>query len=194
MSAKVFGPLADILHTGATLKELLHASPARSYAKGTSGVTFVGANKRDPLYHITYRAWGKEKTSDPRGHLVKMRFLLDPEVKPEDMDVEVSCDCYAFVYWGAQYNIKQRNALEREIPGKDGVVDLSAPEPVQPPKQPRDFVVCKHIADVVTRASQLIERHLKKAQDSMKKKEPVVPPGTPPEPPSDEQPPVTGAS
>ena len=169
--ARVFGPLADILHKGATLKELLHETPARSYAKGTSGVSFVGANKRDPLYHITYRVWGKEKVSDPRGHLVKLRFLLDPDIAPGDMDVEVSCDCYAFVYWGAQHNVNERNALERKIKGKDGLVDLSAPEPVEPPKQPRNYVICKHIAAVIERASQLIERHLKKAIDEQKKQQ-----------------------
>ncbi len=155
--AKVFGPLAHLLHSGATLRELLHATPAHSYSKGVRQVSFIGMNKRPDLWHITYRVWGHEKKSDPRGHLVKLRFLVEPDVDPQDLEVEVSCDCYAFVYWGAQYNVKQMTALERPIKNRDGQIDMSAPEDLG-----RDYVICKHIAAVVEHCSQLMSKHLKK--------------------------------
>ena len=180
LSARVLNPLADLVHTGVTLRDLLHAtSSTKSNANEASVTTsFVGMNKNKGLWHITYRAFGGMKDSDPRGHLVKMRFLPDPETEDiNELEVEVSCDCGAFVFWGAQYNVKQMNALERNISweGRDGIKTLDQSAPTDNDPHPRNYVVCKHIAKVAERAAALMKRHLvthKKVED-LKKAPPV---------------------
>jgi len=58
--------------------------------------------------------WGQESYSDPRGHTVRIRFMPEANVTdPLDLDVDVSCDCQAFLYYGAQWNTHTRDALER---------------------------------------------------------------------------------
>jgi len=169
-SASVLGPLADLLHTGTTLKELIHSSPNRSYegpGKACS-VTYKSFNKSGGAWFVTYQVFGTKSESDPRGWKVRVRFFPEAHVAdPLDLDVDVSCDCPAFLYWGAQWNTHQKDALERQRP------ELVAPHPVgvefidkrgNPRKHnvPRDYVICKHIKAVSERVGGLLERHLKK--------------------------------
>ena len=171
ISADVLGPSADILHRGATLKDLIHATPPNSYRRGVARVEFRNLSKNNGLWHITYRVYGSEDYSDPRGHDVKFRFLPDPDaLEAGDLEVEVSCPCYAFVYWGAQYNVKQRNALEREIKGRDGLINTGPPDPTYKP--PRNYVICKHIKAASERCVALLSKHLKKLSEESKPQEP----------------------
>jgi len=159
-SAGILGSLADLVHTGVTLGDLIHETPSNSISKGVASVAFMGMNKNKGLWHITYRVFGKESYSDPRGHLVKMRFLPDPETQDvNDLEVEVSCDCGAFVFWGAQYNVKQRTALERDIywTDRNGRTSLDQSAPTEPE---HNYVICKHIFAAAQRCASLIKRHL----------------------------------
>jgi hypothetical protein len=159
-SAKVLLPLdeaTDILRQkrAAVLRDLVSESPANSKVrKARCSARFVGFNKGDTTWHLTYRVTCTESYSDPAGHTVKLR--LYPEVGISDaldLDVEASCSCPAFVYWGAQWNLNVRKSLERV---QDGSM-LSAPT-----QSRHNFIVCKHIATVADKIQLLLAKHLQK--------------------------------
>jgi len=162
-SAMVFGPMADLLHNAATLKELTQTNPAAYNGKPCTA-TFVAMNKNGGKFHVTYRVFGEQKGSDPRGHLVKFRFYPDATITdPMQLDVEVSCDCYAFVYYGPQHNLENKDALERDVPGRDGLVDKSPPDLANYPHH--TYVICKHIKAAAGRVGEMIQRHMKKHKE-----------------------------
>ena len=155
-SASVLGPLADLSHTATTLAELIHSN-TKAYAGKSCDVTFKALNKSGGVWHLTYHVFGKQDYSDPRGHLVRIRFFPEAHVEdPLDLDVDVSCDCEAFLYYGAQYNVHSKDALERQQQGSPLIPANLAEYPEH------DWVVCKHIYAVSERVGERLEKHMKK--------------------------------
>ena len=151
-SASVLGPLADLLlHRATTLSELVHSSPKHSYEGKPCSLILKSLNKKGTWF-LNYQVFGTKDDSDPAGHRVKIKFFPEANVeRPSDLEVEVSCSCPAFLYWGAQYFTHGKDALQGEPRPL-----LVAPQPVGVPfidksgrerthRVPRDYVVCKHI-------------------------------------------------
>ena len=73
----------------------------------------------------------------------------------KDLDVQVQCSCPAFLYWGAQWNLHQRDGL------------LAPPARCSRPR-PRgsdlrgNFVICKHIHAVFERVLPSVQHNIVK--------------------------------
>ena len=141
---------------------------------------------------LHYNVKCSKEDSDPNGHDVRVQFdvtKVQESAQAKDLDVQVSCSCPAFLYWGAQWNLHQR----------DGLLGTPRPE-LSPPTERLDlrgnYVICKHIHAVFERIlpsvqhnivkilrEREVERHkeerdmtpeeLKKKQDRMKKKQEI---------------------
>lgn len=156
-SAKVLGPRADLTHNATTLSELIHSSPSSSYSGKSCRVTLKSQyiNKNARSWFVTYMVWGNQSYSDPRGHKVRIRFFPEVHTDYHDLDVDVSCTCPAFLYYGAQYRVNQKDALEREQQG-------GKLQPADLGNYPHhNYVICKHIKAVSERVGGLLEKHLK---------------------------------
>jgi hypothetical protein len=98
------------------------------------------------------------KNSDPAGHDVKVHFDLSGVTDAstaKNLDVAVSCSCPAFLYWGAQWNAHQLDALEGE------------PRPLlTAPTERLDlrdgFVICKHVKAVSERILPSVQHNIVK--------------------------------
>jgi hypothetical protein len=96
------------------------------------------------------------ETSDPNGHDVKVHFdvsKVTPDMRANDLDIKVNCSCPAFLYWGNQWNLHERDALEGE------------PRPkLQAPKERLDLrtnaLICKHIKAVCERILPAVQHNI----------------------------------
>ncbi len=98
------------------------------------------------------------ETSDPAGHDVKIHFDLSQVVDDttaKDLDVAVTCSCPAFLYWGAQWNTYQRDALEG-----DARPLLTAPTERLDLRD--GFVICKHVKAVSERILPSVQHNIVK--------------------------------
>src|SRR5271167_2641053 len=96
--------------------------------------------------------------SDPAGHDVRVQFdvtKVQETQKAKDLDLQVNCSCPAFLYWGAQWNLHQR----------DGLLGPARPE-IQAPKERLDlrgnYVICKHIHAVFERILPSVQHNIVK--------------------------------
>ena len=140
-----------------SLKELVGLTSEFSVKKApncTSKVIRTDAGK----FLLVYRVTCGESYSDPKGHVVRLKFdfkRLKETGSVDDLDVRVSCSCPAFLYWGPQWNVSTGDAL------------YGAPRPLL--KAPTDperykFVVCKHVKVVADRIQPVLDRMLAKYQ------------------------------
>lgn len=113
--------------------------------------------KSDPKsLFLQYNVKCNLKTSDPDGHTTKVRFDLNKvnaKTRATGLDVKVNCSCPAFLYWGAQWNTHQKDALEGE------------PRPkLQAPKERLDlrsnFLICKHCKAVCERILPAVQHNV----------------------------------
>lgn len=98
------------------------------------------------------------KNSDPGGHDVKVHFDLSQvtdATTAKNLDVAVSCSCPAFLYWGAQWNTYQRDALEGEARPL-----LTAP--TERLDLRNGFVICKHVKAVSERILPSVQHNIVK--------------------------------
>lgn len=127
--------------------------------------SLTGSNPKDLL--LKYNVKCNLATSDPNGHDVKVHFdvsKVTPEMKATDLDVKCSCTCPAFLYWGQQWNLDQKDALE------------GSPRPkLQAPKERLDLrsdaVICKHLAAVFERILPAVQHNIVKIVREKKVKE-----------------------
>lgn len=64
--------------------------------------------------YLQYNVKCKESYSDPAGHDVRVKFDVSKVQETQnanDLDVQLNCSCPAALYWGAQWNLHQRDAL-----------------------------------------------------------------------------------
>ena len=96
--------------------------------------------------------------SDPAGHDVRVQFdvsKVEETSQAKDLDIQVSCSCPAFLYWGAQWNLHQRDGL------------LGTPRPLlQAPTERLDlrgnYVICKHCHAVFERILPSVQHNIVK--------------------------------
>jgi hypothetical protein len=114
--------------------------------------------------YLRYNVKCSLSTSDANGHDVKVRFAyqdIESDSRYDNVDVQVSCTCKAFLYWGAQWNLHQEQALEGE-----------ARPLLQAPTERLDlrsgFLICKHVKVVLDRIIPSVQRvindHARKKQ------------------------------
>lgn len=127
-----------------------------------------------------------EDYNDPNGHEVRVKFDVEKikeGQRANDLDIQASCSCEAFLYWGAQWNLHQRDGL------------LGEPRPLlQAPTQRLDlrnnFVICKHCKVVFERILPAIQHNInnllrkkeveeRKKQKELEKEKPVEMPAEP---------------
>ena len=105
---------------------------------------------------LHYNVKCNKEDSDPAGHDVRVQFdvtKVEESAKAIDLDIQVQCSCPAFLYWGAQWNLHQR----------DGLLGPSRPL-LQAPKERLDlrgnYVICKHIHAVFERILPSVQHNI----------------------------------
>jgi len=124
--------------------------------QGGCAATLLDSNPKDLF--LRYNVKCSKIDSDPAGHDVQVHFdvaKLEETQMARDLDVRVSCSCPAFLYWGAQWNLHQRDGLE------------GTPRPkLQAPTERLDlrghFVVCKHVYVVFKRILPSVQHNIVK--------------------------------
>lgn len=141
------------------------------YAPGCSA-QLLDSNPSQLFLH--YKVTCNAKWSDPSGHEVRVQFDLSEvtdEASAKNIDVRVSCTCPAFLYWGAQWNLNQRDSLEGQ------------PRPLlAPPTERLDlrghYVICKHCYVVFKRILPSVQHNIDNIlrKRDVKQKQPTIAP------------------
>lgn len=140
-----------------SLPDLVRETNAFSHQyEGGCAAALQESNPKDLF--LRYNVKCSKPDSDPAGHDVRVHFdisKLEETQQARDLDVRVSCSCPAFLYWGAQWNLHQRDGLEGQ------------PRPQL--KAPADrldlrghFVVCKHCYVVFKRILPSVQHNIVK--------------------------------
>jgi hypothetical protein len=122
-----------------SLPELTKSTNSFSH-KNAPGCVPKLTNSSPKELFLQYNVTCDLETSDPNGHDVKIHFDLSKvtdDTKAKDLDVSIACTCPAALWWGSQWNLHQRDALEGE------------PRPVlTAPTERLDlrdgYILCKH--------------------------------------------------
>ena len=140
-----------------SLPDLIRQTNAFS-VKRRAGCDPVLKSSRPKELYLEYKVTCHENYSDPKGHDVQVKFDLSQVEETQDakrLDVKCSCSCPAFLYWGAQWNLHQRDGLHGE------------PRPLlQAPTERLDlrgnFVICKHLKAVFERILPAVQHNIVK--------------------------------
>ena len=126
---------------------------------------------------MQYRVTCQKIDSDPSGHEVRIKFdvgQITSSTKLNDLAVKVSCSCPAFLYWGAQWHLHEKDSLE------------GTPRPLlQAPTEQLDkrtgYLICKHVKVVsdriipsVSRVINDVARKLKVEEYNRKQEEDIL--------------------
>jgi hypothetical protein len=131
-----------------TLAKLMHytSSFSRKRAPNTS-VSIIKADPENMTW--TYRAKGREKWSDPSGHVVNIVLEKQEGMKDfREMKVKVNCDCNFWKFWGPDFN--SGNGGRGLDPYRLGpsIIDKGV-SPAPKIRDPgRHNFICKHVAAV----------------------------------------------
>ncbi len=158
------------IKTAVTLPELVRQTNAfsKKHRPGCSA-SLLDSNPKALFLHYNVKC--NKEDSDPAGHDVRVQFdvtKVEETQNAKDLDVQVSCSCPAFLYWGAQWNLHNQDAL----------LGPSRPK-LQPPSEQLDlranFVICKHIHAVFERILPSVQHNvvniLRKREVERKKQE-----------------------
>jgi len=116
--------------------------------------TLLDSNPKNLMMH--YRVVCSKKDSSPAGHEVRIQFDLSKvtsETNVGNLDVKVSCGCPAFLYWGAQWNLHEKDSLE-------GVPRPKLVAPTEQLDKRNGFLICKHVKVVADRIIPSVSRLL----------------------------------
>lgn len=121
------------------------------YVKGCNATLIKSYPKE---LSMIYKVVCTKADSDPAGHEVRIKLDVDSitgGTKLNDVNVRVACSCPAFLYWGAQWHLHQRDALEGQ------------PRPLlQAPTEQLDkrngYLICKHVKVVADRIIPSVTR------------------------------------
>jgi hypothetical protein len=141
--------------TAVSLPEIVRQTNAFSKKyRGGCQPRLLDSNPRALFLHYNVKC--NKEDSDPAGHDVRVQFdvtKVQESQKAKDLDVQVQCSCPAFLYWGAQWNLHQR----------DGLLGPSRPK-LQAPKERLDlrgnYVICKHIHAVFERILPSVQHNV----------------------------------
>src|SRR5580658_2281579 len=162
MSVTVTIPLSRLytkfgVKTAISLPDLVRQTNAFS-KKYRPGCTPALLDSNPKALFLHYNVKCNKEDSDPAGHDVRVQFdvtKVQESSQAKDLDVQISCSCPAFLYWGAQWNLHQRDGL------------LGTPRPqLQAPSEQLDlrgnFVICKHIHAVFERILPSVQHNIVK--------------------------------
>jgi hypothetical protein len=138
-----------------SLPELVEQTNAFS-TKNRPGCTAQLQKSSPKDLFLQYKVTCHLPNSDPKGHEVRVEFDTDKiqdSQRANDLDIQCSCSCPAFLYWGAQWNLHQRDGL------------LGEPRPLlQAPTERLDlrsnFVICKHCKAVFERILPSVQHNI----------------------------------
>src|SRR5271154_2769463 len=160
MSVTVTIPLSRLyvkfgVKTAISLPDLVRQTNAfsKKYRPGCTP-SLLDSNPKALFLHYNVKC--NKEDSDPAGHDVRVQFdttKVQESQKAKDLDIQVQCSCPAFLYWGAQWNLHQR----------DGLLGPARPE-LQAPKERLDlrgnYVICKHIHAVFERILPSVQHNI----------------------------------
>jgi chemotaxis protein histidine kinase CheA len=122
--------------------------------RGGCAPRLLDSNPKALFLHYNVKC--NKEDSDPAGHDVRTQFdvtKVQESQKAKDLDIQVQCSCPAFLYWGAQWNLHQR----------DGLLGPARPQ-LQAPKERLDlrgnYVICKHIHAVFERILPSVQHNV----------------------------------
>jgi hypothetical protein len=141
--------------TAISLPDLVRQTNAFSKKyRGGCQPRLLDSNPKALFLHYNVKC--NKDDSDPAGHDVRTQFdvtKVQESQKAKDLDIQVQCSCPAFLYWGAQWNLHQR----------DGLLGPSRPL-LQAPKERLDlrgnYVICKHIHAVFERILPSVQHNI----------------------------------
>jgi len=116
--------------------------------------TLLDSNPKELFLHYNVKC--RESYSSPEGHDVRVKFdvsQVQDTQNANDLDVQLNCSCPAFLYWGAQWNLHQR----------DGLLGKPRPELVAPTERldlRGNFVICKHCKAVLERIIPSVQHNI----------------------------------
>jgi len=148
---------SGVVKTAITLPELVRETNAfsKKYRPGCSP-RLLDSNPKALFLHYNVKC--NKEDSDPAGHDVRVQFdvtKVQETQQAKDLDIQVQCSCPAFLYWGAQWNLHQR----------DGLLGPARPK-LQAPSERLDlrgnFVICKHIHSVFERILPSVQHNIVK--------------------------------
>jgi hypothetical protein len=141
--------------TAISLPDLVRQTNAFS-KKYRGGCTPRLLDSNPQALFLHYNVKCQKEDSDPAGHDVRTQFdvtKVEESQKAKDLDIQVSCSCPAFLYWGAQWNLHQR----------DGLLGPARPA-LQAPTERLDlrgnYVICKHIHAVFERILPSVQHNV----------------------------------
>lgn len=143
--------------TAISLPELVRQTNAFS-KKYRPGCTPKLLDSNPKALFLHYNVKCNKEDSDPAGHDVRVQFdvtKVQESQQAKDLDVQVQCSCPAFLYWGAQWNLHQR----------DGLLGTPRPKLVAPTERldlRGNFVICKHIHAVFERILPSVQHNIVK--------------------------------
>src|SRR5271156_6255520 len=141
--------------TAISLPDLVRQTNAFSKKyRGGCQPRLLDSNPKALFLHYNVKC--NKEDSDPAGHDVRVQFdvtKVQESQKAKDLDIQVQCSCPAFLYWGAQWNLHQR----------DGLLGPARPK-LQAPTERMDlrsnYVICKHIHAVFERILPSVQHNI----------------------------------
>lgn len=118
--------------------------------------TLLDSNPKALFLHYNVKC--NKEESDPAGHDVRVQFdvtKVQETQQAKDLDIQVQCSCPAFLYWGAQWNLHQR----------DGLLGQPRPKLVAPTERldlRANYVICKHVHAVFERILPSVQHNIVK--------------------------------
>jgi hypothetical protein len=143
--------------TAISLPELVRETNAfsKKYRPGCSP-KLLDSNPKALFLHYNVKC--NKEDSDPAGHDVRVQFditKVQESQQAKDLDLQVSCSCPAFLYWGAQWNLHMR----------DGLLGTPRPQLTAPTDRldlRGNFVICKHLHAVFERILPSVQHNIVK--------------------------------
>jgi hypothetical protein len=106
---------------------------------------------------MQYNVKCQKEDSDPAGHEVRVKFDISQVTKEttlNNLQVKCSCTCPAFLYWGAQWHLHEKDSLE-------GQARPLLQAPTQQLDKRNGYLICKHVKVVVDRIIPSISKVVK---------------------------------
>lgn len=107
--------------TAISLPELVRQTNAFSKKyRGGCQARLLDSNPKALFLHYNVKC--NKEDSDPAGHDVRVQFdvtKVEETQQAKDLDLQVNCSCPAFLYWGAQWNLHNRDGLLGNLPARN---------------------------------------------------------------------------
>lgn len=145
-----------------SIKDLVNQSNdfSKKYVGGCTPTLIKSEPKK---LFMQYRVVCKKADSDPRGHEVRIQFDISKVTTTSNinnLDVKCSCSCPAYLYWGAQWNSHQQDALE-------GPARPLLQAPTEQLDKRNGYMVCKHIHVVAKRIAPAISNVVNRIKERL---------------------------